>query len=489
MMPATLDTLTLRGARDAPALAVAERIWTHADLAGAAAGWAEMLAGARVGVGDRVALYGPKSPEIVAALFGVWAAGAVAVPINPVLRAPQVTHILADSGARLLIAPDARLDGLATSAPATPMPLRPVVPAERRTCPVAAHALAALLYTSGSTGSPKGVMLSHANLWLGADSVTRYQGLAADDVALAVLPLSFDAGLSVVTSALMAGGCAALLEYLTPRDVVAAVARHAVTTLPGVPPLFVQLAQAHWPEGAGASLRRLTVTGGRMPASVARRLRERFPHADLHLMYGLTEAFRSLSLPPALADAHPDSVGGAIPYAEIALVRPDGARAADGEPGELVHTGPLVAGGYWNAPERTAARFRPAPAWMGGGTAVWSGDTLIRDAAGLYYFVGRDDDMIKTSGLRVSPTDVEEAAVATGAVREAAAFGVADEALGQSIVLVAAASGDDASARLAAGLAAALPAYMRPARVLWLDQLPRSPNGKIDRATLKAGLT
>jgi acyl-coenzyme A synthetase/AMP-(fatty) acid ligase len=206
-------------------------------------------------------------------------------------------------------------------------------------------------------------------------------------------------------------------------------------------------------------------------------------------MYGLTEAFRSSSLDPALADTHPDSIGTAIPFAELMVVRGNGSEAAPDEEGELVHAGPLVAQGYWRDAERTAERFKPAPAFSKlGGTAVWSGDTLVKDEDGLLRFRGRDDAMIKVSGNRISPTEIEEAALASGAVNDAAAFGVPDERLGQAIVLVAVARGHEAEQALRAYLRRELPAHMLPQRIIWKDSLPVGPNGKLDRIALKAEL-
>jgi acyl-coenzyme A synthetase/AMP-(fatty) acid ligase len=234
-------------------------------------------------------------------------------------------------------------------------------------------------------------------------------------------------------------------------------------------------------------LRTLTNTGGHLPEPLFRRLRALFPQAKLHLMYGLTEAFRSLHLDPALADQHPDSVGTAIPFAEVMVVRPDGSEAAAGEEAELVHAGPLVAQGYWNDPERTAARFRPAPRFSRlGGTAVWSGDTVVKGGDGLFRFRGRDDAMIKVSGNRISPSEIEEAALASGAVSDAAAFGVPDERLGQAIVLVAVARGEGAEQKLQTHFRRELPAHMLPQRIVWKLELPVGPNGKLDRAALKA---
>ena len=165
--------------------------------------------------------------------------------------------------------------------------------------------LAALLYTSGSTGRPKGVMLSHANLWLGAVSVAHYLGLEPEDRVLAVLPLSFDYGQNQLLSAWAAGASVVPIEYLAAKDVIRAVERHGITTLAGVPPLWVQLIEAPWPPGAALALRRLTNSGGRLPASVVRRMRELFPAAAIYPMYGLTEAFRSTYLDPGLVDEFP----------------------------------------------------------------------------------------------------------------------------------------------------------------------------------------
>lgn len=277
-------------------------------------------------------------------------------------------------------------------------------------------------------------------------------------------------------------------QLFQPRDVIKAVERYDITTLAGVPPLWVQLTEADWPPETAARLKRLTNSGGAMPVPLVRRLRALFSQADLYLMYGLTEAFRSTYLDPALVDAHPTVMGKAIPFAEVMIVKPDGSEAADDEPGELVHAGPLVAQGYWNDDERTAERFKPAPYFsQEGGIAVYSGDHAIRDADGLLSFVARADEMIKTSGNRVSPTEIEEAAIGTGAVSEAVALGVPDARLGQAILLVArpTLSREDAEARLLPALKAELPTYMVPARILLLSELPRNPNGKLDRAAIR----
>ena len=492
--PQPLDHLTLRGRADAPALHTREGTLSYSGLDQAVGTLAAALKARGRAPGDRVASWLPKGRMTSLLPLAAARAGLVHVPVNPLLKRMQVGHILADSGARLLITGRARLATLeAGDVPAGCRPLdeedsAALFAGEEALGPSSADpaALAALLYTSGSTGRPKGVMLSHANLWLGAISVASYLRLSAEDRVLAVLPFSFDYGQNQLLSAWAAGGAVVPLEYLTARDVIRAVEAQKISTLAGVPPLWVQLIEAPWPPSAALSLRRLTNSGGKLPPSVIRRMRELFPVADVYSMYGLTEAFRSTYLEPELLDSHPDSMGRAIPFAEIMVADAEG-RAIEGPgEGELVHAGPLVAQGYWQDPERTAERFRPAPAGSAqGGLAVWSGDRVRRDAAGLLYFVGREDGMIKTAGNRVSPTEVEEAAIASGLVQEAVALGYPDARLGEAIVLVARPASRDREEELRAFLKRQLPNFMQPAHIVWRDALPRSPNGKLDRVELK----
>jgi acyl-CoA ligase (AMP-forming) (exosortase A-associated) len=493
-----LDHLALTGEADAPALIIRGTVYSYKELNKRVGRLAFLLRDSGLAPGDRVATWAAKG--LVSCLMPLAAvrAGCVHVPINPLLKAPQVAHIMGDSGARMLITNQARAatlaaldDGVllldegnvAAIADDESAPDLPPLPADTDT-----NSLAAILYTSGSTGRPKGVMLSHRNLALGAVSVAEYLGLAADDVTLAVLPLSFDYGQNQLLSTWKAGACAVPLDYLTPRDVVKACAKYQVTTLAAVPPLWVQLIEQEWPKESSAPLRRLTNSGGALTPSLVKALRSIFgAQTDIYAMYGLTEAFRSTYLDPALIDANPTSMGKAIPFAEIMVVAADGSEAAADEQGELVHAGPLVAAGYWQDAARTAERYKPAPAFSRyGGMAVWSGDTVRRDGGGLLYFVGRDDAMIKSSGNRVSPTEIEEAAVESGLVAEACALGRKDERLGEAIILFVRGGGDDAG--LKAHLKTTLPNFMQPAEVVWLEVFPKSANGKLDRNALGAGL-
>lgn len=505
---------TARRTPDAEALVHGAERLSYQALAAAVRAAAAALLGTGIGARERVAVYLEKRVDNVAAMFGASAAGAVFVPVNPQLKAEQVAYILADCAVRVLVTSSERLRQLAPAlaqcpalhtvlivgagadlagaahyqvlawgAPATSPPAHGAIDAD----------MAAILYTSGSTGKPKGVVLSHRNIVAGACSVAGYLGNTAHDRILAVLPLSFDYGLSQLTTAFRSGAAVVLINHLFARDIVKAVEQERITGLAGVPPLWIQLSQLDWP--AACTLRYLTNSGGSMPRTTIDALRGALPGAELFLMYGLTEAFRSTYLPPAELARRPDSIGRAIPNAEVLVVRPSGAVCADDEAGELVHRGALVSLGYWNDPAKTAERFRPAPgqdpALPLTELAVYSGDTVRRDAEGFLYFVGRTDDMIKVSGYRVSPTEIEEVLDATGLVTEAVAFGVAHPALGQAIVLLA--TPRDPALTVAALLKECqrrLPAWMVPAHIeLRADALPRSPNGKFDRAALRAPLS
>lgn len=502
---------------DAPAVTMGDRTVSYAELWEEASGFASGLRDLGLRRGERVAIYLDKRVETVVSIFGTSAAGGVFVPVNPVLKARQVAYILADCDVRVLVTTPERLKLLGDELPGTSVEHVVVLgdaPASGDADGIAVHAwdgfaagdggplpepgvvdvdMGAILYTSGSTGKPKGVVLSHRNLLTGGASVSQYLGNHAGDVILAALPLSFDAGFSQLTTAFTVGAHVVLVNYLLPRDVVRLCARHGVTGLTCVPPLWLQLVEQEWPEEATRSLRYFANTGGRMPKATLKRLRAIFPGAKPFLMYGLTEAFRSTYLDPAEVDRRPDSIGKAIPNAEILVVHPDGTPCAPGEEGELVHRGALVALGYWNDPERTAERFKPAPGRQDGITttelAVWSGDLVKADDEGFLYFVGRNDEMIKTSGYRVSPTEIEEVVYGTGLVRDAVALGVEDPRLGQRIVLVVSAAGDglEASALLAE-LRRQLPSYMVPSDVIVRSELPRSPNNKFDRNLLRQEL-
>jgi acyl-CoA ligase (AMP-forming) (exosortase A-associated) len=507
---------------DRQALTHGDASLTYAELAERTQRFATGLVNLGLQRGERVGIWLDKRFETVIASFGTAAAGCVFVPLNPLLKPEQVGYILRDCNVRVLVTSAERLALLATILPActdlqavvttsgadatTADARNPAVPG------VAHHAwdalvatsrgdthrvidtdVLAILYTSGSTGRPKGVVLSHRNMVAGAKSVASYLGNGPDDTILAALPLSFDAGFSQLTTAFHAGARAVLINYLLPKDVLNAVVKERVTGLTAVPPLWIQLSQLKWPPAVTGHLRYIANTGGRMPEETLKILRAQLPKTQPFLMYGLTEAFRSTYLPPEEVDRRPDSIGKAIPNAEILVLRDDGTPCAPDEPGELVHRGALVGMGYWNDDAKTAERYKPLAGRDAGlvlpEIAVFSGDTVRKDAEGFLYFVGRRDEMIKSSGYRVSPTEIEEVLYSTQQVGECAAFGIDHAVLGQSIVVVAT-PGPGMTLDEAALLAQCrerLPVFMVPAKIHVRDgSLPRNPNGKIDRKAIAA---
>lgn len=496
-----LDRLAVAGDPDSVALTTRAGSLSYKMLnhrVGQVARWLEQQDLAK---GDRVASWLPKTELACLLPLAVARAEMVYVPVNALLKAGQVGHIVGDSGARLIITNKPRVRSLEELPVSVDCRIVSDKEADQAADDLAdplppsgddfdTDALAALLYTSGSTGRPKGVMLSHANLSIGAVSVAEYLQLTAEDRTLCVLPLSFDYGQNQLLSTWMAGGCAVPLDYLTPRDVIKACIREDITTLAAVPPLWVQLVEQEWPEEAVDSMRRLTNSGGALTPTLVKQLREIFgAKTDIYAMYGLTEAFRSTYLDPGLIDANPTSMGTAIPHAEIMVINGAGKIAAPDEEGELVHAGPLVGRGYWQDPDRTAERYKPAPEGSRyGGMAVWSGDTVKRGEDGLLYFVGRTDSMIKSSGNRISPSEIEEAAVDSGLIAEAAAIGVPDERLGHAIRLFVRAGAEEGeTGELETYLKRNLPNFMHPRDIVWLKDFPKNPNGKLDRNALKEG--
>ncbi len=516
-MPTLLHQLLSESARHhahSEALAHKNARWSYQQLEHLVNQQAQALQNLQLKPQQRVAVYLPKQLETVSSFLSITKVGGVFVPVNPVLKAAQVAYILNDCNVQILITSKSRLESLASILENCPdlhtiilvdneIPQMAATQAKRVLAWQDSHVstaqitpsiidadMAAILYTSGSTGKPKGVVLSHRNMVAGAKSVSEYLDINHTDRILAVLPFSFDYGLNQLTSSLLKGACCVLLDYLVPRDVISALASQKITGLAAVPPLWAQLATLDWPESINGHLRYMTNSGGKMPQSVLSAIRQKSPNSRFFLMYGLTEAFRSTYLPPEQLDQRPDSIGKAIPNAEIMVVREDGTPCVPHESGELVHRGSLVAMGYWNDTVKTAERFKPSPSQLKElpvtEYAVWSGDTVTMDEEGYLYFVGRKDDMIKTSGYRVSPTEIEEVIYASGLVKEAAAIGVGHDTLGQAIIVVV--SHEDANNFDAAALMglckAQLPNFMVPAKIEVQSELPKNPNGKIDRVLL-----
>jgi acyl-CoA ligase (AMP-forming) (exosortase A-associated) len=466
--------------------------------------------------GDRVGIFLGKSINEVVGIFATAKSGGVFVPINHLLFPDQVKHILNDCGVRGIITSVSKLDSIQTVLPEVPsvefvivtdgaqsggyprisLTLNNILAKCSNTAPKdlrISQDLAAILYTSGSTGRPKGVMLSHANLIAGSRIVSSYLHVSEKDRILSILPFSFDYGLNQLLTAFQEGGTLILLNFKFANEIVQALLKERITGLAGVPPLWSLLTQpsSSLHRHQFPFLRYITNSGGAMPQTVLASLRKTLTSTQIYLMYGLTEAFRSTYLPPEELDKRPMSFGKAIPDTEIFVVNEKNELCRPGEVGELVHRGPTVSLGYWGQPEVTAKVLRPnpflPPELQHTEMVCYSGDMVKMDEEGFLYYVSRRDTTIKSSGFRISPTEVEEILFQTGKLREAAVVGVPDEVLGQAVkAFIVPHDGEAPDVESLLGFCAEkMPQYMVPKSIEILNELPKTTSGKIDYPTLR----
>lgn len=483
-------------ASDAPqriALVEDNRRASYGELWSRIQAFAAELDGLGLQPGERVALALPNSIEAVVACYGAWMAGAVVVPLNVQARARDFSHWLAHSGARHVVHEQGNADveqalaGLPRN-PASILvdagqfhfagkPLDPG-PTDAGGMPTGA---AIILYTSGTTGEPKGVVLSHANLLANAQAVVSYLGLGPDDRVLSVLPFYYAYGASVLHTHLISGACVVLApNLLFPHLVVEKIASERITGFSGVPSTYALLLErVALADYDLSSLRYLTQAGGAMSPTLANRLRAALPAPALFLMYGQTEATSRISwLPPERFDDKPGSVGIAVRGAEIRIVQDDGAPAPARATGEVWVRGTGIMLGYHDNPEATARVLRDG--WL------HTGDLGYLDEEGYLFLLGRRSDMIKTGAHRVYPGDVEEVIAEMAGISEVAVVGVDDEILGQVIqaFIVAAELPPRAEDRIKAHCRARLAPYKIPRHITFVDALPRTASGKVRRVQL-----
>lgn len=499
------------------ALVHGSRRLSYSQVVSACSSFAFGLRKAGVARGDRVGIYLDPSVEQVLSIFSTSQAGGVYVPINTVLVPDQVAHIVRDCGMKALITTPEKIETLGPALrDASPLQFfvatgnrnghgaaESHLPVHRMEDMLAAsfdgvwqdwgisQDLAAILYTSGSTGKPKGVMLSHANVMAGSTIVSTYLDITERERILAVLPFSFDAGMNQLMTAFQQGGTIVLIKFVFATQIIEALLAEGITGLAGVPTVWSLLANGGILKHSFPDLRYITNTGGAMPQAVLQTLRQALPHTKIFLMYGLTEAFRSTYLPPEELDRRPTSMGKAIPDTEVLVVNEAGERCRPGEVGELVHRGPTVSLGYWGNPEATNRVLKPNPLLppeLGNCEKVcYSGDLVKMDTDGFLYYVGRRDTMIKSSGYRISPTEVEEILFQTGKIRQAAAIGIPDEVLGQTVkAFVVAKDGDELDCEyIQAYCLEKMPRHMVPKHFEVMNELPKTSSGKVDYPALR----
>ena len=494
--------------------------YTYEDLERQSSALGAALVDAGVAKGDRVGVLVEKSWEAIVSMLAASRIGAAYVNVNPLFKAPQIEYLAQDCDIRVMIGDTPKLEELHPKTVGTAFYRgeRPEGSAAGSYVDVAEALkgdgldedravseidLGTILYTSGSTGMPKGVATSQRNVVVGAQIVSTYLENVPEDRILSALPLNFDAGMSQFTTSLRSGATLYLLRSRLPGDLLKALRRHEITGVTGVPPLWSLLIRGAkgLRENPLTHLRYLANTGGRIPQANLDELRDLLEPAGtrIYLMYGLTEAFRSTYLDPAeIHRSSPEQgncIGKAIPNTEIMVINKEGREAAPGEPGELVHRGPTVAMGYWGNEEATRKAYRPnplaPPELLGVERVVYSGDTVTRDEEGYLYFLGREDAMIKNQGYRLSPEEVENLLLGSGLVHEACAFGVENPAVGHDVIAVVSLKdgGDGAIDSVREYAIKNGPPYMIPKEIIVRDELPKNANGKIDRKGISSAYT
>ena len=512
----TLDDMLLRACRlwpDRVFLLAGEDQVTYRQLGEAVDRFAGWLYAHGVRAGDRVGVHVQKSPEEIVAMLAAARIGAAWVNLSVHWNVRQVRDQAEDCGMRLLVVNPRRASELLQES--WPEALEKLVvlgegavegdrsrwvpwaeaaaelPA-RHTFPIETD-LAAICYTSGSTGRPKGVMLSHRNFVAATQIVVEYLGNTEEDRLLSVLPCCFNYGLLQILSMLLVGGSVLLQRVTMPAELAAALSRGDITGVAAVPSIWTPLA-AHLAETGGSfpGLRYVTNAGGKCPDAVLAQLPGLFPDAAIYLMYGMTETIRATYLDPNLFESKRGAMGRPTRNTEIYIVDAEGKAVPRGEPGELVQRGPTLAMGYWGRPDATAEKFRLCPGLgkTGQERFCWSGDIVREDEDGVLWFVGRQDFMIKSNGVRISPSEIEEVVHHFPGVLHAVAFGAPDPVAGQAVeVAIEAAEGGIDLAELRRFCRAKLPGYLWPRQLhLWPGRMPATGNGKIDIKAVAATL-
>lgn len=485
----------------------------YAEIDGRANALAHALVRRGVVRGDRVLVFADNTVQAVVSFWAALKANAVACVVNSQTRVDKLARMLADSRASALISDQRHAAVIAEAAGRSPFlnvvivsggldpertgRLRGVVDwdealaAERRDAPPPRHNidhdLAAIIYSSGSTGEPKAIMLTHRNMLAASTSIVGYLENVADDVVLNVLPLSLTYGVYQMICAFRVGARLVLeRSFAFPAKVLRQMAVEGVTGFAGVPMIFaIILQQKSLAEYDLSRLRYVTNAAAALPVPHLLRLRELFPGLRIFSMYGQTECARISYLPPEDIDRKPGSIGLPIPNTEFWVVDEHGERAQPNQVGELVVRGAHVMRGYWERPEETAKRLRPGP--VPGEVVLYTGDYCKLDEEGYLYFVSRMDDIIKSRGEKVSPREVENALAEIHGVRECAVVGVPDELLGQAVkaFLIADPEAELTEKAVRLECEKRLESFMVPKYVVFVSDLPRTSGGKVKKSELK----
>ncbi len=477
------DFVLERGDPDRVAILTETEQHTYRELRAHVGGAARALAALGVAKADRVGLLGDNSLAWVATYLGTLAAGAVAVPYSPTLRPEQVGALARATGCRVFAVQEKYRARFAGALPAGTAivdhapgdPVAGVAVDDRRD-------LAALMFTSGSTGVPRAVMVSHRNIIANTVDIAGYLELDERDRIMVVLPFSYCFGASLMHTHLRAGGSLVLNNRFTfPQLVLDHMERTECTGLAGVPSTFqILLRNSNLRQRSLPALRKVQQAGGRLPNPFIHELRAALPGARLYVMYGQTEATARLSyLPAEQLASRVGSIGKGLPGVELRVLHPDGTPVAPGEVGEIVARGDSIALGYWDDPVQTAQSFRDG--------ALWTGDLARVDADGFITIVDRAKDFIKASGHRVAAKEIEDHLASFADVVEAAVIGIPDEILGEAVkaFVVLRPGAATTPEEILGRCKSIMPSYQVPRELVVLPALPRNPSGKVAKAELR----
>ncbi len=466
----------------------------------------------------RIGIYSDKGIEQVVAILAILSTDYILVPLTKMLKSEQVEYIIKDCDIKCIITDKLKLenieeidfDGHIISYETTNREKASFEEIYKYynkpyECDINGHNNALITYSFGMTGTPKGIVISHRNLIDSARVVSQYLKLEHDDVISGLLTFNLDYGLNQIFCALYKKATLALHRFILADDFFNHVINDKVSVIPLMPIDISQMFEDDLHRIPSAelfdSVKTITSSGGNVTAKMIADCKKTFQKADFYSMHGLTEAFRSTYLDPSQVQIRPDSIGKAIPDVELYVLNEEGKECGVREVGELIHRGGYIYRGFWNAPEQNAKRYKSVQilkeivnldGQLSDEIVVATGDYVYKDEEGYFYFVSRDDDMIKTRGYRVSPYEIESVVAKNiPQISQCAVFGLENELIEEEIVMVYSALSEISGEEVLFELKKHLASYMIPSKVIYKRSLPlvQSDKNKINKDELKEELT
>ena len=466
---------------------------------------------------SRIGVYSNKGIEQVIAILAILSTDYILVPLTKLLKPEQIEYIIDDCEIRCIITDRLKLqsieeinfDGHIISYETASKDIASFEEIYKYYnkpyfCDINGHSNAVITYSFGLSGTPKGIVISHRNLIDSARVVSQYLELKRDDVISGLLIFNLDYGLNQIFCTLYKKATLALHRFILAEDFLNHLIDDKVTVIPLMPINITRifdedLHRLPSPE-LFENVKTITSSGGNVTKKMIHDCKRLFPHAKFYSMHGLTEAFRSTYLDPSQIEIRPDSIGKAIPDVELYVVSKDGKECQPREVGELIHRGGYIYRGFWNAPEQNEKRFKSIQilkdivnleGQLTDEIVVASGDNVYKDEEGYFYFVSRDDDMIKTRGFRVSPLEIESVAVKKIPLIEACAvFSIENEQIEEEIVMVYSSKSEIPPKEILFELNKHLASYMIPSKIIYKKSLPlvQSDKNQINKDKLKKEL-